>query len=115
MKIYRLEHSISAMGPYEHSNSKGIQSGILFELGAHKEPNKFSEFISWCKDNCIDTKKLPQQYVFGWSSKELYNQFIKKSIAFKYGFKLSIYLSESLVTLPDGQVVFDRSKSVKIH
>ncbi len=115
MRIYRLEHSISALGPYEHSNSKGVKSAIVLKLGTHEDPIKFTEFTAWRDDNELGSGQLPKQYVFGWSSKTLYNQFIKKNVAFKYGFKLSIYIAESLLTLPDGQVIFDRSQSVKIH
>lgn len=115
MLVYRLEHQITGKGPFEHLNSKGERSNLALHLSFHKDPNDFEEFTNWCEVNGFDTKKLPHNYLFAWSSKEQVNENIGSSADIKkYGFRKFIYDVTDFILLPDGQVVFNLYGSTKL-
>ena len=103
--FFRLEHSISGLGPYEHRLEDGTQSLIVNKLPFHRDPNSFEEFNIWLKQKSY--LKLPKKFVFGWSTYAALLNFVDK-IEFPNNdsFKIVILSSSDFLELPDGQVVF---------
>lgn len=123
MIIYRIEHSVSGLGPFTHRSGRNsrYQSSLVMKLIDHADPMDFDEFWEWKKSKgiSIETDLLPPQYRFGWSTEEKLISFLKKGVKLaRYGgkkkFRYVAYIGEPEVTLPDGQVIFNWEKSKRV-
>lgn len=108
--VYRLQHKVSLLGPFEHRLKDGSQSKLVSKLISHKDPNEFKEFRDWCEAQDFDRDHLlPREWVFGWASLEKIQKFTRDGTeVWRYGFELVHYKTDEYVKLPDGQVIFNR-------
>lgn len=104
IKVYRLEHQTSKLGPFVHNNqiSELINKGLNCSL-------KIMADI----DELLEVQKILKKYpqaVFAFVSKEKCLQFIKnKIIVEKYGFVIAQYEVKPLFISTDEQVIFCRN------
>lgn len=106
--VYRLEHVVSGYGPYELRGKNKYQSSIVKYLPEHFDPERFNEYIDWCSVRCFNIAQLPDNWRFGWSSRELIDAFILKINFKRYKhFIVKQYTVSDYLLLPDGQIIFD--------
>lgn len=104
IKVYRLEHHISKLGPFVHEN----QIPELINKGLNHS-SKLMEDIDTIPEVQKILKKYPQA-IFAFLSKEKCIQFIRnKSIVENYGFLIVEYEVTPLYISKDEQVIFIRS------
>lgn len=107
MLCYRVEHSLSGLGPFEHGNQ---YASIVNSLISHSDPDKFKEQF------LLHTP----EHVFGWDSLDKLLSFIKphrEGLFVRYKFTRNVYeVADNLVIhYPDGQVSFKKKDGLLVN
>jgi hypothetical protein len=105
MFVYRIEHEKSGMGPFEHRHN-GDQLFECIELSYHEDP-----------DRMVDAKTIRKikrnKWIFGWTSKDLFNAFCSNDLKRKFiklGFVVKRYnVKENYHIFTDKQIAFERT------
>lgn len=103
IKVYRLEHKLSGLGPFEHGSQ---YASIVKSLTFHKDPDTYKDQYS----------KHTKNHVFGWTSEEAMLNFIKpnrEGLFVRYKFTRNVYdvVDQDAIVYPDGQVSFLKDKA----
>lgn len=106
MLVYRLEHKISGLGPFEHATQ---YASIVKSLVFHKDPDSFKELYA----------QHTAEHVFGWSTQEACLSFTKPGrdgLFVRYKFTRNVYEvhEADAIIYPDGQVSFLKDKAVLV-
>lgn len=112
MRVFRWQHTEHGFGPL--CGHTDFHWGDNFK--DHNYPSEDEAFVSFFGYVTKDEQMEP--YFFGWNSLELLvgNMFTGAEEALEAaGFELTEWeVSEDFIVLEDGQVVFNRSKALKI-
>jgi hypothetical protein len=101
IKVYRIEHSQTKLGPFTHNNQipEVLNKGLNNSLDIMEDIDDLSEVQA--------ILKMYPNAVFAFSSKEKCERFIKnKKILNKHGFVMTEYEVDPLYISKDEQVIF---------
>lgn len=119
MKIYRLEHNVSGLGPYEHRSNKGyFQSKITKLIISHYDPYHYPIFNQWLdktpsfRKHIKHTGLLPYMYRFGWNTAKSF--LIDETKLNRFDFSYACYEGPIELEFPDGQVIFNIEDAERI-
>jgi len=109
MFAYRIEHKKSGMGPFEHRHN-GDQLSECMQLAYHKDPSDMIDaktFRKMCK----------QQWIYGWTSRKLFDKFCSNKLKRKLidlGFVIKRYnVKTNCYIFIDNQIAFERTNSFR--
>lgn len=100
MKVYRLEHKDSGLGPFEHNNG---QQSIIEYLIYHDDPHDHLSPV-------VLESVMNDGWIYGWKNRELIRKFVKpgrQKLVTSHGFIIKRYEPTTYIMLSDGQVIFD--------
>ena len=110
MKIYRLEHRSSGLGPFEHRSSRMKHPAQDAVDHIYSDARKFMPDISE-KLVVAELIKENPKAVFGWNCPDKYDQMIKDADALhKLGFRRKVFDVDPLYIGDCGQVLFLREE-----
>ena len=104
MKIFRLEHKITGLGPYEHDG----QIADVINKGIHNNAKIVKDLTDPLVNKIFETYN---DAIFGYDCLTKIKLFVKDwSVLKKYGFIVKEYDKQPLYTSDDGQVIFRRNE-----
>ena len=115
MRVYRIEHGETGIGPLcARQPNYSISWFELFH--DHNSPDTYAEYLKFANKHKMHYDNDNFQYVFGMECLDRLFGLLKEN-AFdtleEYGFVLREFeVKNDYVVLPDGQVVFDRDQAI---
>lgn len=110
MKVFRYEHEVDGLGPFQCAKYK--YDWLFNPFKNHRSPYDFKEYEDFVKDKPNWMGLARSNYIFGMQSLEsLFDllRFSKEEMT-TYGFVVAVYdVKEDFVCFPDGQVMFNKN------
>ena len=107
MKLYRIEHKVSGLGPFQHGKQECLNSAIFSNASAFPDIDHIPHVKKFLRKNKLKCK-------FAFSEISLLNSVIKsKRLLEIYGFAVFEYTVENVPIDINGQCVFIEYDSKK--